>query len=245
MNPRTSIALLKTAFTKQMYQQLRLAAISHAKAEPADCPACNYSGRFGPFGMPVRSGVMCPQCWSLERQRQLVLAIQDDRIKLAGRDIIHFAPERGLAEAISQKKPKSYLQSDFEQGLDLQLNLEDLELRDASVDVVIANHVLEHVNDTKALAEIYRVLRPNGDLICMVPIIEGWSKTYEDPSITSPVERERHFGQFDHVRYYGRDFRDRIRNAGFELHEVSATPAEVLRHRLMRGETIFIGHKST
>jgi predicted SAM-dependent methyltransferase len=116
-------------------------------------------------------------------------------------------------------------------------------LPDASVDIIIANHVLEHVDDGRALAEIFRVLRSCGELVCMVPLVEGWCETYENPAITSPTDRERHFGRYDHVRYYGSDFRQRVRAAGFALREITATPDDVIDHRLTRGEKVFVGLK--
>lgn len=241
MNPRTVSALLRTAFSRPMLEQLRLAAISHAKAEQGTCPACGYQGRFNPFGMPVRSGAMCPKCWSLERQRLLVLAIQRREIAIEGRDIVHFAAETSVRDTILRHNPRSYRISDFATpDHDLQLDLENLDLPGASLDVVIANHILEHVDDRRALSEIHRVLRPGGELICMIPIVEGWEETYENATITSPVERERHFGQFDHVRFYGRDFRNRTTEAGFALREITANPSDVLRYRLQRGEKVFV-----
>ncbi len=123
------------------------------------------------------------------------------------------------------------------------LNLEAIEQSDATWDVVIANHVLEHVNDALALSEMHRILRPGGRLIATVPLVEGWDQTYEDPNVTSRVERQLHFGQEDHVRYYGRDFRERVRAAGFELTEFVATGAETARHGLVPGERVFIGRK--
>ncbi|GGJ41722.1 hypothetical protein CDQ92_08050 [Sphingopyxis bauzanensis] len=244
MNPRTLKAVARTAFTKQMFQQLRLAAISHAKAEAGICPACGHEGKFGPFGMPLRSGVQCPKCWSLERQRLLALAIQRGDIEIRGRTIIHFAGELSVTRLIQAKLPARYQVSEYEGDHgDLRLDIENIDLPDNSVDLVIANHVLEHIDDRKALAEIYRILRPCGDLVCMFPIVEGWTETYENPAITDPIGRDLHFGQFDHVRYYGSDVRDRIRGAGFKLREITAGPHDVLRHRLSRGEKIFIGRK--
>ncbi|WP_235534024.1 class I SAM-dependent methyltransferase [Sphingopyxis sp. Root154] len=244
MNPRTLRNVAKTVFTKQMFQQLRLAAISHAKAEPGICPACDYDGRFSPFGMPVRTGVMCPKCWSLERQRLLALAMKRGEIEIAGRDIIHFAGEYSVTHLILSKQPSSYKISEYEGDHgDVRLDIEHIDLPDNSLDLVIANHILEHIDDRTALAEIYRVLRPGGEIICMFPIIEGWSETYENSSITDPVGRDMHFGQWDHVRYYGSDVRDRIREAGFTLREITAGPEDFLRYRLSRGEKIFIGRK--
>jgi predicted SAM-dependent methyltransferase len=85
---------------------------------------------------------------------------------------------------------------------------------------VICNHVLEHVDDRKALTEIMRILAPGGMLVASVPIIEGWDTTYEDVAIKDPEDRALHFGQSDHVRWYGRDFRDRLKAAGFEISEL-------------------------
>ncbi len=244
MNPRTLKAVARTAFTRQMFHQLRLAAISHAKAADATCSACDYEGKFGPFGMPLRSGVQCPKCWSLERHRLLALAIKRNEIEISGRAVVHFAGEYSVAGIIRSKRPASYQVSEYEGDHgDLRLDIENIELPENSLDLVIANHVLEHIDDRKALAEIYRVLRPGGELVCMFPIVEGWAQTYENPDITDPIGRDLHFGQFDHVRYYGFDVRDRLRGAGFELREITAGPADVLQYRLSRGEKIFVGQK--
>jgi SAM-dependent methyltransferase len=121
------------------------------------------------------------------------------------------------------------------------LNLEAIDLPDASVGVVIASHVLEHVDDRKALGEIHRILVPGGRLVAMVPIIEGWDKTYENPAITTPSDRVAHFGQFDHVRFYGSDFRDRVTEAGFALTERTAGGAESAQYRVGRGSKVFLG----
>ena len=244
MNFRTVSALIRSSFSKQMYHQLRLAAISHAKTEPGQCSACGYTGRFGPFGMPVRTGAICPKCWSVERQRLFALAIERGDIAIKDRKVVHFAGEISIANLIRAKRPKSYQVSDFENPLaELQFDIEDIDMPDESVDLLIASHILEHVDDRRALSEIYRVLRHEGEFVCMVPIIEGWAETYEDPSIVSPEQRERHFGQWDHVRYYGADLRDRLRSAGYSVREFTAGPEDVLKYRLQRGEKVFIARK--
>jgi SAM-dependent methyltransferase len=139
---------------------------------------------------------MCPRCWSLERQRLFALAISRGEIAIEGRDIIHFAGEISVASLIRARNPASYRVSEYgRDDADLSLNLEAIDLLDASVDTIIANHVLEHVDDGRALAEIFRVLRPGGELVCMVPLVEGWCETYENPAITSPTDCERHFGR--------------------------------------------------
>ncbi len=103
-------------------------------------------------------------------------------------------------------------------GADLALNMERIALDSDSIDCVIANHVLEHINDLKAAAEVHRVLAAGGLFVVTVPIVEGWDTTYENAEkLDTPMNRKLHFGEHDHVRYYGRDFRDRIASAGFVL----------------------------
>jgi SAM-dependent methyltransferase len=133
--------------------------------------------------------------------------------------------------------------ADLNQRADLKLNIEKIALPDSSFDVVICSHVLEHVNDLSALAELYRILRQNGLAILMVPLIEGWMHTYEDDGIHSEADREIHFGQFDHVRYYGSDFRTRVLSAGFLLDEYYRGGADSVRFGLYRGERIFLANK--
>ena len=141
-------------------------------------------------------------------------------------------------------EPRRYVTADIKDGFDLKLNIEQIEQPDASFDCVICLHVLEHVDDKRALAEINRILRKGGMLIVMVPIIEGWDVTYENPEVLDWNARKRHFGGGTHVRFYGKDFRDRIRSAGFpKIEEHTATPEEVMRHALTRGERIFLAFK--
>src|SRR5690606_38985645 len=109
---------------------------------------------------------------------------------------------------------------------------------------VMLNHVLEHIPDDRAaLSELFRILRPGGLAVITVPVVEGWEKTYEDPAIDTPELRELHFGRWDHVRYYGRDLRERIRAAGFEVEVWQAAPADTVTYALHRGASVFVGHK--
>jgi SAM-dependent methyltransferase len=195
------------------------------------------------FGHPPHYEGQCPNCGSLERHRLLCLAIKSQDIIRENDRVLHFAPEPIIKEMLCQK-PLQYRSADIEAGWgNLVLNIEKIELPGVSVDVVMANHVLEHVDDRKALLEIFRILVPGGRFIAMVPIIEGWITTYENSSITEPLQRELHYGQNDHLRYYGQDFRDRVRSAGFVLKEFVATGEEIVRFALIRGERVFIAEK--
>jgi SAM-dependent methyltransferase len=157
--------------------------------------------------------------------------------------VIHFAPERNVADLIRPLADQYQSADLFMRGCDLVLNLEHMELPDESVDVFIASHVLEHVDDRKALAELFRCLRPGGLAVIMVPIVEGWNQSYENDRVTTERDRELHFGQIDHVRYYGRDIRDRIRDAGFELEEFAASPSECVKFGLTKGEAVFLARR--
>jgi SAM-dependent methyltransferase len=118
-------------------------------------------------------------------------------------------------------------------------SIECLRLPNASADLVIAVHSLEHVDDRKALTEIRRVLRPGGELIAMVPLVEGWARTYEDPTINAASDREAHFGHANHLRWYGADFRDLLGASGFSVEEFTAGPEDSVRFALQRGEKVF------
>lgn len=207
--------------------------------QPRECNLCGYRGKFRTFGSPGRADARCPQCGSVERHRLLGLFAEEDRT-FEGRDVLHFAPEPSVSALIRGQRPSSYDVSDFGNDATLNLNLEDIRLPDCSYDVVVASHVMEHVDDSKAMREVYRILRPSGVALVMVPIIEGWQTTYENGAVKTPIQRTVHFGQFDHVRYYGADIRQRLQDAGFTLTEITATEPDVFRYGLQRGEKIFV-----
>lgn len=207
------------------------------------CAVCGHEGLFRAFGDPPRWDSRCPSCDSLERHRLLALLLQL-RTELIGGRVIHFAPEPSVAGLI-RPMARQYQSADFlRSDCDLRLNLEQLDLADGSVDVFVASHLLEHVDDRKALSELYRCLRPGGTAIIMVPIVEAWRASYENDAIVSEDERDLHFGQFDHLRYYGADLRDRIRSAGFHLEEFAARPEDCVKYGLIRGETVFVAKRA-
>lgn len=207
------------------------------------CNVCGYQGRFWAHGFPPRYDSLCPGCGSLERHRLLHLCDRQSELFGESDSVLHFAPEPCLSAFIG-KKVGSYRTADIAQGCaDMRMDIERMPLADDSVDVVLVNHVLEHVDDRRALPEIFRVLTPGGRLVAMIPIIEAWEATYENPAIVAPEQRDLHFGQPDHVRYYGRDFRDRLSRAGFELREFVASPSDCIAYGLIYGDKVFIGRK--
>ncbi len=212
--------------------------------EPRECPLCGFNGRFLAFGSPPRIDCCCPRCGALERHRLLALYLRD-RLSLSERArILHFAPEEPVVRMMRAKPSLAYVTADVQAGrADRMLNIEKILLSDASIDVVLCSHVLEHVDDVQALRELYRVLHPGGYAILLVPIVEGWDTTYEDPMRLTARERHVYFGQWDHVRIYGRDFRERVRAAGFELDEFVADGPTTVRYGLVPGERVFLATK--
>jgi SAM-dependent methyltransferase len=207
-----------------------------------ECPMCRHIGLFQWFGDPPRRDARCPGCGSLERHRLLKLWFDANEARLRGGTALHFAPEQSVMR-IFKPAAGRYVTADIDPSrADVVLNIEDMGSQaDGSYDWIVCSHVLEHVDDKKALAELRRILKPGGLLIVMIPMVEGWTTTLEDPDVLSATDRSRYFGQWDHVRYYGADVRERISAAGFKLEEYTAAEPQVSRFGLTRGEKVFIG----
>jgi SAM-dependent methyltransferase len=209
---------------------------------PRDCNICGYSGLFSATGMPPRFDAVCPSCKSMERHRHQYLWIKPHEGELRGKRILHFAPEPVMRKIYSGLAA-AYLSADIAGYADRVLNIEAIDMPDESWDVVVANHVLEHVDDRKALAEIRRILAPGGFAILSFPLAMTFEQTYENPAITTRDGRDLHFGQWDHIRYYGADAAQRIAAAGFAVETFSATEPHVHRHATSRGCREFIARK--
>lgn len=152
----------------------------------------------------------CPHCGASDRDRHLVLYIRAAGLmdRIAGAKILHFAPEKHVSELISAHRPALYIQADkfpTRAGI-VELDLTRIAADDQSFDLVIANHVMEHVADVQqSLAEIYRVLARGGLAILQTPFAPTLTRTFEDPGIQDGPARLHAYGQEDHVRMYGRD----------------------------------------
>lgn len=192
------------------------------------CPLCGARYRkFLPYGyVTSRSNALCPRCLSLERHRLLWLYLtrETDLLQRTPRTL-HIAPEvclmRHLKRAFAAT-PERYTTADLESPLaDLHFDVQQIPLDEASFEVLICNHLLEHVaDDRRALRELNRILAPGGWGILLSPVDRTRETTFEDDTITDPAERTRIFGQYDHRRIYGNDYTDRLREAGFEAEAI-------------------------
>jgi SAM-dependent methyltransferase len=184
------------------------------------CPVCGATFR-AMRRFQGRPDARCPGCDALERHRTLWLFIERKLgiEQLRGR-LLHVAPEATLERKFRALEDVDYVAGDLapqRPGI-MRLDVTAIDFPDASFDVVVINHVLEHVpDDRRAIEEIRRVLRPGGLVLMQHPMDERLEQTYEDPSISSPSARRAHFKQADHVRIYGRDFTDRLAGGGFAV----------------------------
>ena len=177
--------------------------------------------KFLPYGYgKQRENALSPGTLSLERHRQMWLYLQNETHFFTEKlKVLHIAPEQEFLRKFKKMKNLDYTSADlFSPIVDVKADILDLPFPDETFDVVICNHVLEHiVDDQKAMSELFRVMKKQSWGIVQVPMKNSLQKTYEDFSITDPKERQKHFGQYDHVRWYGMDYFDRLKNAGFEV----------------------------
>jgi predicted SAM-dependent methyltransferase len=189
------------------------------------CPLCKSQLRtFLPAGQPRRRQARCPICRSLERQRFLWLFLQQEFPELLTSSfgkVIHVAPEKYLEELFRQQLKADYLTADlYQPDVDIIMDISDNRLADESVDLFVCSHVLEHVpEDIQAMREFSRTLKAGGSLIVMVPM--RGEVTYENPTVQTDEDRVHHFGQKDHVRFYGMDIVERLTFAGFDVQVIS------------------------
>lgn len=206
---------------------------------------------FLPYGYGnQRNNVLSPSTLSLERHRLLWLYLKNET-DFFSKDlkVLHFAPEQAFYSRFKKQKNLDYTTTDLESPLaDVKADICNLPFENDAYDVILCNHVLEHIpDDTKAMRELYRILKPGGMAVLQIPQDLSREKTFEDNSITDKKERAKIFGQYDHVRVYGRDYFDKLRTIGFKVDEVDYTAKlskeEVEKYCLAKVEIIPVCYK--
>lgn len=186
------------------------------------CPFCGKFSYFVDFGNPPRRNVFCLNCESLERHRFLYYVY--NFLFLGNNkniDLLHMAPEKCLYNLFLKYKNINYIAADlFPENFKfvdcLKQDFCNMSFGDKSFDIIVLNQVMEHIKDEKmCLKEIRRCLRDDGIVIVNIPYKVGLKTTYEDKNISSDEDREKEYGQRDHVRLYGEDSADRFREGGF------------------------------
>lgn len=201
---------------------------------------------FLPYGYGnQRNNVLSPSTLSLERHRLLWLYLKNEtNFFTENLKVLHFAPEQAFYKRFRNLKNIEYTTTDLNSPLaDVKADICNLPFDDNSFDVILCNHVLEHIpNDTKAMQELYRVMKPRGWGVFQIPQDLSREKTFEDNNITDKKERAKIFGQYDHVRIYGRDYFEKLREIGFQVDEVDYTTTlskeAITKYCLAKGEII-------
>lgn len=202
------------------------------------------SRQFRSFGLVPRDDAQCVYCGALERHRLLWLFLHAKTNLFDGqaKSMLHVAPESCLEARFRDRLEGGYLTVDLlNPKAQVRMDVTDIQFGDESFDVIYCSHVLEHIpDDRKALREFYRVLKKDGWAILLVPITV--ERTFEDSSIIDPEERVKFFGQADHVRSYGPDYVDRLREAGFGVQITSASDLVNAEDAIMMGLTAASGN---
>lgn len=210
----------------------------------------NYK-KFLPYGYEnQRENALSPGTLSLERHRLLWLYLQRETDFFSKElKVLHIAPEQSFYNKFRNQKNLKYTTCDLESPLaDVKADIQDLPFKSESFDVIFCNHVLEHVeNDTKALSELYRIMKVGGWGIFQVPIRYQLAETFEDPTITDRAKRIEMFGQYDHVRVYGMDYYKKLEEIGFEVEKVNfslkLSEEEIKRFALEKNEILPVVRK--
>lgn len=208
---------------------------------------------FLPYGYGTqRNNVLSPSTLSLERHRLLWLYLQNETDFFTTESqvkVLHFAPEQAFYKRFRNQKNLDYTTTDlFSPLADVKADICNLPFEDNQYDMILCNHVLEHIpDDTKAMQELYRILKTGGMGIFQIPQDLSREVTFSDDSIVDEKERAKIFGQYDHVRVYGRDYFNKLRSIGFKVEEVDYTskisPELVEKYCLVKGEIIPVCYK--
>lgn len=230
-----------------------------------ECPFCGFlskdlallgidtpaARKYKTIGMGIRPG-MCWKCRAKDKEKLLYLYLRDvvNLFDVHSLRLLHIAPENIIAQRILSIKSIDYVCGDFfAKGYMYppyvrNMNVLNLPFPDNDFDMVMCNHVLEHVeDDRKAMNELYRVLKKGGIGILQVPMSKNIEKTLEDSLVKTPKDRLAIFGQIDHLRLYGLDYKSRLEECNFRVELVHFSNDVIEKYGLDKNEDLYICHK--
>lgn len=235
------------------------------RGERYECPFCGFRSvdlasmgidnpaarKYNAIGMGVRPG-MCWKCRAKDREKLVYLYLRDVEKIFDGHPLrlLHIAPENIIAKRILPVQSIDYVCGDFfAKGYMYppyvrNMNVLNLPFGEEEFDMVICNHVMEHIeDDRKAMRELYRVLKKNGKGIIQVPMSKDINRTIEDPAVKTEKDRLEKFGQKDHLRLYGTDYKNRLEESGFKVELLHFSDDIIERYGLDRNEDLYLCHK--
>jgi len=248
---------LSSRFIPRHYQQivaafmLRSIAVFYKGNKIEDPISGKKYRKILPYGrLQSRANALAPHSLSLERHRLIWLYLKEKTDFFTNQKrVLHIAPEYCFIKPFKGLKNLDYITADLiSPWADVRFDVQAIPFPDSNFDVVICNHVLEHVDDDrKAMSELLRVLKPDGFGIFQVPLDYSIDVTLEDKSINTPELREKHYKQRDHLRLYGKDYAKRLREVGFDVTEdnyVQSLPSDLVeRYALPKDEILYICRK--
>lgn len=250
MNPRRWYKLKK--IVPKRFQEPIISSIYYLRSllyagSNVYCPCCDSS--FKKFYPKGKFGT-CPRCGSGSRHRLLYLYLRNRTNFFTDKSkVLHFAPEHCFQKTFKSLPNISYLSADLCSARAMVvIDITNINYSDDYFDIILSSHVLEHVpNDKKAMRELFRVLNPGGWSIHQVPIDYSREKTFEDTKIKTVKERERIYGHHDHKRIYGKDYKNRLEEAGFTVKVDSYANKfsikEIQKYGIDRDEKIYLCKK--
>ena len=211
------------------------------KGNQFHCLLCNANLKS--FVILPNKDLLCPRCGSLPRTRRLIQLLTEKNL-LHG-SILHCSPPLSIYKNLKANSSIQYISSDFENEFiaDKKYDLTNITADDHTVDLVIAYHVLEHIEeDHQAMKELYRILKKEGKVIIQTPFKEG--EIFEDFTIQSEQDRLKHFGQKDHVRIYAVDgLTERLTKVGFKVEVLQFSEVEGNANGFKTQETVLLARK--
>lgn len=206
--------------------------------------------KFLPYGYAKqRQNVLSPSTLSLERHRLLWIFLKTTSFFTEKLKVLHFAPEQAFYKRFKKLKNLDYTTTDLNSPLaDVKADICNLPFKDEEFDVVLCNHVLEHIpDDRKAMQEIFRILKKGGWAVLQIPLDRHRKETFSDDTITCPKKRTEIFGQYDHLRLYGMDFFQKLEEIGFKVEKIECqnhvSEENIEKFRLDKQEIIPICYK--